>query len=118
METLDRWWHYKRELKKLRLQVITEDAIFRGTCEQLLSGLVPDTELVNLLEDVSEPGWKAPKLDRKLQLRLGDSHASCMQCMGEIDELVAKLQAQLHMHSKEAPKNLSLRQREKLKLTF
>jgi len=48
-----------------------EHAQLRSTLEKMLSGLVNEIELAQLLEDQQHPIWKDPDLENRMKQRLG-----------------------------------------------
>jgi hypothetical protein len=50
IETIGKWWRYKRELASLKRILGAEYDRFLNTLEELLAGIVPDATLAELLK--------------------------------------------------------------------
>ena len=96
VNTIERWWRFERELSTIRRLLVAEQAVFQGTCERLLDGLVPGTELDHLIDNPGGPGWDA-KLDAGLQQRLGRSYASFNECVEYMRDVIDALRDQLDL---------------------
>ena len=63
---------YHQALADFCRDLHVEEARIRSTCERLLSPLVDEDELADLLDNPDGKGWKDKQLQIKLKDRLGD----------------------------------------------
>ena len=96
VSTIERWWRFERELSNIKRLLTAEQAVFQGTCERLLDGLVPASELDDLIDDAGGPGWNG-KLDAGLQQRLGRSYSSFNDCVEDMRRVVEDLKDRLDL---------------------
>ncbi|KAL9122471.1 MAG: hypothetical protein Q9187_000981 [Circinaria calcarea] len=97
VNTITKWWSYRRELASLVRVLDAEYAQFLGTCEKLLEGLVPPDELEELIADPRGAGWNNHELDRKLKGRLRRSYGSYLSSVKDMEAAVRTLAAKLEL---------------------
>lgn len=97
VETIAKWWSYKRELKSLVRVLDAEHARFIGTCEKILDGLVSPIELRGLLAAPGGPLWKDGNLDRKLKMRLQQAYSPYLRSVADMVDAVRILEAKLEL---------------------
>ena len=99
VDTIAKWWSYKRELTSLVRVLGAEHARFLGTCEKLLEGLVTPDELDSLVAHPGGPGWKDVELDRKLKSRLQRSYGVYLASIQEMKRAVKDLEDRLELNA-------------------
>lgn len=99
VETIHKWWRYKRELASLRRILDAEYIRFLNTCEELLVGLVPDAALAALLDNPGGAGWFDPDIDRKLRLRLRKSYPSYLETVTDMFDVMSVLERKLELEN-------------------
>lgn len=97
VNTVTKWWSYRRELASLIRLLDAEYAQFLGTSEKLLEGLVPPDKLEELIADPGGPGWNDRELDRKLKGRLRRSYGSYLSSVDDMAAAVKSLAAKLEL---------------------
>lgn len=62
----------------------------RNTCEKLLTGLVDDAEVAQILDltSLNEEAWRRPDLDQKLKDRLDESYESYMATIAHLAQTI------------------------------
>ena len=65
--TIQRWFRYEKELRKLVRALRPEHIRILGTCELLLHGLVSGQDMRNLIQQPHSSRWKEQSLDQKLR---------------------------------------------------
>jgi len=73
--TAKRFWRYKAGMKSLILQINTERGIFINTLEQLLTGIVRNDRMADLLSKPGGDTWRDSEVDPKLKERLRGAHS-------------------------------------------
>jgi hypothetical protein len=68
-----------------------------STSEELLSGIVPDDTLADLLNDPGGVDWKDPEIERKLRLRLRKAFPSYLETIADMNEVTSILKAKLEL---------------------
>ena len=97
LETIGRWWRYKRSSVHLASMLDGEWGHFQGCAERLLDGLVAGTELNYLIEHSGGPLWQNKDLDKKLKRRLGRDHRRVFRCIVAMNEAINKLWRRLEL---------------------
>lgn len=97
VETIHKWWRYKRELSSLKRILDAEFVRYLNTCEELLSGIVPDATLAALLDFPGGPGWQDLEIERKLRARLRMSFASFLNTVNDMNEVMEILKSKLEL---------------------
>ncbi|KAK8057448.1 hypothetical protein PG996_011385 [Apiospora saccharicola] len=86
---------YARELNSLRRSLAAELEIFEGICEKLLTGMVADTDIENMIREPFGSLWQDEEINKRIRLRLWKSYISfegTVQDMVEaLDQLSTKL---------------------------
>ena len=108
VDTIARWCRYERELASLKRLLIAEKVVFQGSCEQLLSGLVPASHVEELIEDPKNSKWKDGALEKKLQQRLGRSYASYLACVEDMDSVTKRLEEFLEIAPLQSSSHVSM----------
>ena len=97
VETIQKWWRYKRELASLKRILDAEYVRYLNTCEELLSGIVPDATLAALLEFPGGAGWQDLEIERRLRGRLQMSFASYLNTVNDMNEILQILKSKLEL---------------------
>lgn len=97
IETIHKWWRYKKELASLKRILGAEYDRFLNTCEELLAGIVPDKVLAELLEAPGGDRWRNPELERRLRMRLRNSFKSYLETVTDLLEVVNVLKDKLEL---------------------
>ena len=97
LETIGRWWRYKRSAAHLARILDAEWGRFQGTAEKLLDGLVSGTELEHLIHDPGGSLWKNKDLDRKLKRKLGRDYRRYFRCVVAMEEAINDLWSRLEL---------------------
>lgn len=97
IETIHKWWRYKRELASLKRILEAEYVRYLNTCEELLSGIVPDATLAALLDFPGGPGWQNMEIERKLRARLRMSYVSFLNTINDMNEVMEILKSKLEL---------------------
>ena len=97
LQTIGRWWRYKRSSAHLARILDAEYGRFQGTCEKLLDGLVSEALLDHLVLNPYDPLWKSPDLRKKLKRRLGRDHRRYFCCVDAMDEAINDLWDRLEL---------------------
>ena len=90
---------YKRnfsDTKKIMLQLgrsfETQKLIYLNTIEEILSSVVPDSQLNKLLRNVDEKAWQDSRLSQVLQSHLGDIHPQFKDIVLDIKDMMMELE--------------------------
>lgn len=97
VSTIHKWWRYKRELASLKRILDAEYVRYLNTCEELLSGIIPDTTLAALLDFPGGPAWQDPEIERKLRSRLRTSFGSYLNTLNDMNEVIEILKSKLEL---------------------
>jgi hypothetical protein len=97
ISTIHKWWRYKRELASLKRILDAEYVRYLNTCEELLSGIVPDATLATLLDFPGGPGWQDPDIERKLHSRLRTSFTSYLNTVTDMNDIMEILKSKLEL---------------------
>ena len=95
VNTIGKWWRYKKELLGLVRVLDAENARFLNTCEILLGGLVSASEVDNLIQHPGGPEWQDNELDRRLCQRLHRSYTPYLQSVGDMEDALRELKGKL-----------------------
>ena len=97
VDTVRRWWRYKRELNLLAVLLGGEHACYIGSCERLLRDIVPTQEWELLKADPGGPQWRNSVLEDKLRERLGDAFAAYFNIVKDIASELKDMQRMLKL---------------------
>jgi hypothetical protein len=97
ISTIHKWWRYKRELASLKRILDAEYVRYLNTCEELLSGIVPDATLAALLDFPGGPGWQDSEIERKLRSRLRTSFTSYLNTVTDMNDVMEILMSKLEL---------------------
>ncbi|KAK8015819.1 hypothetical protein PG991_008707 [Apiospora marii] len=86
---------YARELNSLRRALSAELEIFEGICERLLTGIVVDTDIENMIREPFGPLWQDEEINRRIHLRLWKSYTSFEGTVKDMVEALDQLNTKL-----------------------
>lgn len=89
------WLRYRSEVKSLIRNLNVEQVRFRIICEKLLSGIVPEEELADLLECPGGPAWYDEHVEKKLKERLRESFTVYLATVADMEDLLQALRTKL-----------------------
>jgi hypothetical protein len=89
------WLRYRSEIKSLIRNLNVEQVRFRIICEKLLSGIVPEEELADLLECPGGPAWHDEHVEKKLKERLRESFTVYLATVADMEDLLQALRIKL-----------------------
>ncbi|KAL1635637.1 hypothetical protein SLS56_001690 [Neofusicoccum ribis] len=96
--TLRHYLKYKNILSDLCQELEIEYVIYQNTCEQLLDGLIEDSnEKASLLENPTGNAWKNEILEEKLKKRLARSYCIYMKTMEDMEKDVDEVKKLLKL---------------------
>ena len=96
VSTIEKWWRFERELSTIKRLLTAEQVVFQGTCERLLDGLVPPSELDDLIDNAGGSKWNKD-LDTGLRKRLGRSYSSFNDCVEDMYRVINELKSRLDL---------------------
>ncbi|KAK8022535.1 hypothetical protein PG993_013302 [Apiospora rasikravindrae] len=94
-KSVQSWRKYSRELNSLRRSLSAELIILEGTCEKLLTGLVAETDIENMIRKPFGSLWKDERIHRIIRRRLWKAYGSFEGTVEDINEAVEQLSAKL-----------------------
>src|SRR5262245_14680943 len=74
VSTIEKFFRYKREIRSIIEALATENAIFKNSCEQLLSDIFGPAELAEMLQNPRGETWSQPHIVTELRARLDRSY--------------------------------------------
>ncbi|KAK8091752.1 hypothetical protein PG997_002113 [Apiospora hydei] len=89
------WRKYSRELNSLRRSLSAELIILEGTCEKLLTGLVAETDIENMIREPFGSLWKDERINGIIRRRLWKAYGSFEGTIEDMNEAVEQLSAKL-----------------------
>ena len=109
IESIKKYWQYTKVLKRLIRKFQVEQRKFGNTCEELLVGLVDDTELSDLLEKPGGAKWQEKGLQLSLRVRLGESYQVFFDAVTDMTEVTEEFEEKLELdQDHKVSKNLIL----------
>ncbi|ORY17089.1 hypothetical protein BCR34DRAFT_583855 [Clohesyomyces aquaticus] len=104
ISTIKSMQKYQEVFEYLHASFVTSLAIYRNTCEELLSPLaLSDAHLYKLLEEVDTRSWDDAILDANLRNRLGTSHLPFKSSLRQINKKIRKFADKLRLDSNLRP---------------
>jgi hypothetical protein len=97
VQYVKRFWKYRREFESLIRRLELEVEIFRNTCEELLTGLVPADQITDILNDPAGPAWSDPGVEQLLKKRLQRSHTGYLCTVQNMIAAVEELKVRLRI---------------------
>ncbi len=95
VSAVQRWRRFQREHKLLVRSLRREQMKMKNMCEELLRGLVPDSQIELMIEDPFGTQWRNDKINAKLKARLQDSLEVFQSTVTDIQTAVAELSRRL-----------------------
>ncbi|KAK7960745.1 hypothetical protein PG988_011959 [Apiospora saccharicola] len=89
------WRKYSRELSSIRRSLRAELVILEGTCEKLLTGLVAETDIENMIREPFGPLWKDERIHGTIRRRLWKAYETFENTVEDMNEAVEELSAKL-----------------------
>jgi hypothetical protein len=91
VSTISDMKNYEIVFINLHTSFITSCAIYRQSCEQLLSPLMlPDNQFRELLGNDARKAWQDPEIGKSLRKRLGCDHPEYESCVKMLDEMLVQ----------------------------
>ena len=97
IESIKKYWRHTRILKRLIRGFDTEQQKFNGICTKLLTGLVDDAELGELLEQPGGAKWQERELQSSLQRRLDGSYQVFFDTVTDMTEVTKEFVERLEL---------------------
>ena len=106
------WLRYRSVVKSLIRSLKMEQIRLRDTCEKLLSNIVPDEEIADLIASPGGPDWCNDHIEETLKDRLRESFVVYMDTIEDMKDLLSKLKVKLGLdyedkvfvHSRQFPR--------------
>jgi hypothetical protein len=90
---------YESVLETMIADFITSSAIYRNSCEELLSPLMlPDAKFYELLNDPKSKTWDSDELGKELRNRLGDSYEPYKLAVEKLNKRIDLLRRKLDLN--------------------
>ncbi|KAF2468960.1 uncharacterized protein BDR25DRAFT_344152 [Lindgomyces ingoldianus] len=100
VSTMKSMQKYGEVFEYLHASFVTSLAIYRNTCEELLSPLaLPDSQLYDLLEKIEEHSWEDATLDASLRGRLGPNYLPFKSSLRQIHKKIKLFGHKLRLDS-------------------
>ena len=93
-----RWKNYRQMLRTLALQLQTEHSILENTCETLLTGIVPSSQIKAMIADPFGEQWNDQAIKDQLYWKLDTSLDIFEEGIQEMKVLIEMLQRELDAH--------------------
>jgi hypothetical protein len=84
-----------RHVRILKRSLETQHTIFLNSIEGIISPLLNDADCRDLLDNPTGRGWKNPKLNDDLRVRLGTSYDIFIEAVNDIHDMVTNLNAEI-----------------------
>ena len=81
-----------KEMRQLARSFATQNCIYLNTIEEIISPLVSDSQLDELLKDPNGKAWQDPKLLDDFEKHLGEAYEPFNVIMADVKEMVDELQ--------------------------
>ncbi|KAK8171503.1 hypothetical protein BKA80DRAFT_213218 [Phyllosticta citrichinensis] len=98
--TVKRFIFYEEPLRDLSRNLRAERAICQNTCEKLLQGIAPESEIDGLLQDMDGKLWERLDLEPAVRLRLGRSHEPFVETLIRMGEVIREIANKLKLDQK------------------
>lgn len=95
VSAIQRWRRFQREHKLLVGSLRREQIKMKNMCEELLRGLVPDSQIELMINDPFGTQWHNHRINAKLKARLHDSLEVFQSTVTDIQTAVAELSRRL-----------------------
>ena len=97
VSTIDKFLRYKREIRSIIEALATENAMFKNSCEQLLSDFLGPVELAEMLQNPRGEIWSQPKIVTELRARLDRSYDIYLIHVNNMDSAIKTLITRLDL---------------------
>lgn len=84
VQSVKRFFRYRREFRSLIRRLGLEVEIFRNICEELLNGLVPADQIVDMLDTPGGSAWSDPRVGQLLKRRLRRSYTGYLSTVKDM----------------------------------
>lgn len=91
VSTIEKFFRYKREIRSIIEALATENAMFKNSCEQILSDFLSPVELADMLQNPRGKAWSQPHVATELRARLDRSYDIYMIHVGNMDSAIKTL---------------------------
>jgi len=95
VSTVRKWRGFQREIKNLIRNLQTEQANFQNTCETLLNGIAPTTQIEEMILDPGGSLWQNKMIQKEIQLRLWRDHGLFIDNLEEVNEAINEMRSKL-----------------------
>ena len=113
VSTVERFFRYKREITSIIEALATENAMFKNSCEQLLSDFLGPVDLAHMLQNPRGETWSRPDIATELRNRLDRSYDIYMIHVSNMDSAIKKLIARLNLDENGKVRNDAYRDSQK-----
>lgn len=86
-----------RDVRNLKRSLETQHTIFLNSIEEIISPHLNDADCRNLLDDPTGGGWRNPKLNNDLRVRLGTSYDIFIEAVKDIHDMITNLNAEVNV---------------------
>jgi len=97
VSTIDKFLRYKREIRSIIEALATENAMFKNSCEQLLSDFLSPVELAEMLQNPRGEIWSQPNIVTELRARLDRSYDIYVIHVNNMDSAIKTLITRLDL---------------------
>lgn len=97
VSTIEKFFRYKREIRSIIEALATENAMFKNSCEQLLSDFLGPVELAEMLQNPRGDTWSQPHIATELRARLDRSYDIYMIHVSNMDSAIKTLITRLDL---------------------
>ncbi|KAK8006893.1 alpha/beta knot [Apiospora arundinis] len=113
------WKKYSRELSSLRRSLSANLKILESTLERLLTGLVAETELEEMISEPFGPLWKDKRIHGAIRTRLWNSYKIFEDTVEDMNEAIEQVGAKLNaFHGARSTSNSLVGGLERVKFAF
>jgi hypothetical protein len=97
VSTIEKFLRYKREIRSIIEALATENAMFKNSCEQLLSDFLGPVKLAEMLQNPRGETWAQPHVATELRARLDRSYDIYMIHVSNMDSAIKMLMKRLDL---------------------
>ncbi|KAF2109007.1 hypothetical protein BDV96DRAFT_247914 [Lophiotrema nucula] len=97
VSTIKRLVRYKRELNSIVRRLNSETSTLKCTLEEVLTGLLPPSDIRKLIAEPGGAAWSNPTIDEMLSTRLQEEHGIYIQNLEDMKQAVEEMRARLQV---------------------
>ena len=95
VQTVQRWRRYDRELRSLIRNLETEKVKLQNVCEKLLDGLVPPSQIEEMVDNPLGNLWMEEETRKKIRARLWRSSNIFEETINEMRDAIEEMKEKL-----------------------